>query len=387
MSELINKWLGQNDFRWQLLATVSAAALVASAYGAGALAEDDADRPTVWIELGGQLERIDGSGQLFDAPFMGAVSQAGFTSPLHNERPPLFSNGAEGKISFEPDGMNWIFSAAVRYGRSNSSQHVHQQAPGKQWHDYRPASTYRTGENLLATATKFEFSDTLAKHDESHMVLDFQAGTDIGLGMFGRDDTSVLSLGVRFAQFTSRMSAQVAARPNVQILPYTYLPPAWHFSVVGHYRNYALAASSARSFRGVGPSLSWNASAPVLGNPQVGEASLEWGANAAILFGRQKMSSRHQTSGRNYSRFIYPYSKRRTSLYQTSNSSVRVRSVIVPNFGGFAGLSYRVQNFKVSAGYRADFFFGAIDGGIDTRKEQTLGFFGPFATISIGLGG
>jgi hypothetical protein len=41
----------------------------------------------------------------------------------------------------------------------------------------------------------------------------------------------------------------------------------------------------------------------------------------------------------------------------------------------------------VSFGYRADFFFGAMDGGIDTRNTSTVSFHGPFATISIGLGG
>jgi hypothetical protein len=65
----------------------------------------------------------------------------------------------------------------------------------------------------------------------------------------------------------------------------------------------------------------------------------------------------------------------------------RVRSVIVPNVGGFAGLSFRVQNFKVSAGYRADLFFNAMDGGIDAHKSENVGFYGPFAMISIGLGG
>ena len=58
----------------------------------------------------------------------------------------------------------------------------------------------------------------------------------------------------------------------------------------------------------------------------------------------------------------------------------------MPNLGGFAGLSYRMQDFKVSFGYRADFFFNAIDGGIDTRKEENRGFFGPYASISVGLG-
>jgi hypothetical protein len=63
----------------------------------------------------------------------------------------------------------------------------------------------------------------------------------------------------------------------------------------------------------------------------------------------------------------------------------RARTVTVPNVGGFAGLTFRVQNFKVSAGYRADLFFGAMDGGVDTAKKENVGFYGPFVTISVGL--
>jgi hypothetical protein len=38
-------------------------------------------------------------------------------------------------------------------------------------------------------------------------------------------------------------------------------------------------------------------------------------------------------------------------------------------------------------GYRADFFFGAVDGGLGTSEKETRGFYGPFAKISVGLGG
>jgi hypothetical protein len=55
--------------------------------------------------------------------------------------------------------------------------------------------------------------------------------------------------------------------------------------------------------------------------------------------------------------------------------------------GGFAGISYIFPNARLNLGYRADFFFGAMDGGIDTRITETRGFFGPYAAISIGLGG
>jgi len=61
--------------------------------------------------------------------------------------------------------------------------------------------------------------------------------------------------------------------------------------------------------------------------------------------------------------------------------------VAVPNVGALFGVSYKYQNAKVSFGYRVDEFFGAMDGGIDTRKSENRGFFGPYANISIGLGG
>ncbi len=60
------------------------------------------------------------------------------------------------------------------------------------------------------------------------------------------------------------------------------------------------------------------------------------------------------------------------NLYTRSAAINRVRTVVVPNLGAMAGLSFRYANAKVSFGYRADFFFGAIDGGIDTRKSEIL---------------
>jgi len=60
---------------------------------------------------------------------------------------------------------------------------------------------------------------------------------------------------------------------------------------------------------------------------------------------------------------------------------------IKPLAQGFIGASLKFPNAKVSLGYRGDFFMGAMDGSIDRRKNETIGFYGPFATIGIGLGG
>ena len=75
------------------------------------------------------------------------------------------------------------------------------------------------------------------------------------------------------------------------------------------------------------------------------------------------------------------------NTYQNSGAHTRAKFATVPNIGGFAGASWRIQNFKVSAGYRADLFFGAMDGGIDAAKKENVGFYGPFASVSVGLGG
>ena len=110
--------------------------------------------------------------------------------------------------------------------------------------------------------------------------------------------------------------------------------------------------------------------------------------NAAVLFGRQRASVHHQTVGYYYHQYSGFAPLKHTSNYANAPPDHnRSRTVTIPNVGGMAGLSLKLPNAKVSLGYRADFFFGAMDGGIDTARKENIGFSGPFATISIGLGG
>jgi len=386
MSELINSSNGSRDFRWKFLTTVSALALTYSAYTASeaSAADEDGDHPTVWIELGGQLERMDGGQTPFAPPFtlMTPTTQSPFepVSPLEAQNPPKYSVGAEGKISFEPAGTNWVFSAAVRYGRSNGFRHVHEQSPGlvqKKVPYYVSGQGFVCCHDTIITRAQPNFVDTRATHSESHAVIDFQVGKDVGLGMFGNRGASVLSLGVRFAQFVSKTDVTILARPDREAHNFFSKPSKYYPS--SHSNIYSASAQAKRSFRGVGPSISWNASAPVLGNPETAQFAVDWGAAAAILLGRQMAVVHHSAIA--HHNFSYGY-----LLYQTATDHNRERSVAVPNVGGFAGLSLKFPNAKISLGYRADFFFGTIDGGIDTAKRENVGFYGPFATISIGLG-
>ncbi len=391
MSELINARNDRRDFRWQLLTTVSAIALLSAVSGSDAsgAADQDAARPTVWIELGGQLDHVGGQGNPFTPGFLAAnpnspVLQA--TTPLQAQNPPPFSFGEEGKISFQPEGSNWTFSAAVNYGRSSNFKHVDHQTNKIHYFKYKSGapSAYNGKPQPLLTE---DFADTQVHRRESHAILDFSVGKDVGLGLFGRNASSVLGFGVRFAQFSSGATFDVRARPDIQVKYVTNAVPNKTFALL-HFHNYHATGQASRSFHGIGPSLSWNGMAPVAGNPQNGELTFDWGGNAALLFGKQKASVQHQESAQYQSSLaqLHVPSARLTVVYQhppTGHSTDR--SIIVPNVGGFAGASYRIENFKVSFGYRADFFFGAVDGGIDTRKSETLGFYGPFATVSVGF--
>jgi iron complex outermembrane receptor protein len=379
MSEFIESRRGNSFIRNRLLSTVSALALSGYVSLAPAGAED-ADRPIVWIELGGQLEAMQDSSSPFIAPFMSAISPAPkpyaddiFT---RTQKPANLGLGLEGAATFQPADSDWILSASLRYGRSQTSHHIHHQSP--------PATFQYT--NFTKQFQAAAFADSKESFDESHAILDFMVGKDVGLGEFGRDGTSIISLGVRFAQFSNKSKVTASGRPEINVgkagnrYEYTFY-------------NYTMFADAARSFHGIGPTLSWNASADLLGNKNAGELTFDWGINGAVLFGRQKAKTSHTTQAYHlpitqaYNGLYDAYYYTRVPQKSHHNSRVSSRSVVVPNIGGFVGISVKYTNVKASLGYRADLFFGAMDGGVDAAKKDNAGFYGPFATVSIGIGG
>jgi iron complex outermembrane receptor protein len=391
VSELENMSGAGRSLRCNLLATVSMLSLLGFA-GAASHAETadvDQDHPTVWIELGGQLEWQTGQGDPYAPSFVlnnPDIPAFQIASPLKAQDASLFSIGANGAITFQPAGSDWSLLASVKYGRSISNKRSFHRSPDRQFHYV--AHYYQHGVHIVSgtvTLSDVNFADTDATSRQSHTILDFEVGKDVGLGLFGRNGTSTLAFGVRFAQFASRSSATIHAFPIQKTVdaftPNSYYArryPSIHFYLprfVGH--NYDAQIDQTRSFHGIGPSIAWNASSRVLSMSESSTVNVDWGVNGAVLFGRQRAQGTHTTTTH-----ISAYSS-----YNKPGNFERSRTVVVPNVGGFAGLSFRYADAKVNFGYRGDFFFGAMDVGNDTRKTGTVGFYGPFATISIGIGG
>lgn len=387
MSELMHPARPATGLRGGLLVTVSAIALVACVLPAIASGADD-DRPTVWIDLGGQLERVDGTGRPF-APDFATTNPTPEVfkpiSPIDAQHSPRYSYGGEGKLSIMPEGTDWVLSAGIRYGRSNGGKFIQKQLPYAQVKNIARLANYPSLNYSRTQPAAFaQFNETRTKQSESHTILDFKAGKDLGIGLFGNQATSQVAVGVRFAQFSSRATSFIRARPDLDFyngFAAFSTPDFYFYKAYAHFHAYTQAGASTRSFHGLGPSLSWEGSAPLAGNEDSVQLALDWGADFALLFGRQKANVTHQTTTNTFHQKYYP--RYQVSVDHGGHSNRR--SIVVPNLEAFAGLSVRFPNSRVSFGYRGDYFFGAMDTGIDARHSQNVSFHGPFAKISIGF--
>ena len=91
MSELTNTHSDRSDFRWRLLTTVSAAALLASVCTVpeAKAADGDSARPPLWIDLGGQFAQQENDQAAFIPPFVLTTPRPSFItgSPTEVEKP------------------------------------------------------------------------------------------------------------------------------------------------------------------------------------------------------------------------------------------------------------------------------------------------------------
>lgn len=402
MSELIQGNESSN-FRWKLLAEVSALALMSYVVTMPVVMAGDIDRPTVWVELGGQLSKWQSSQESYAPPFV-ALTPSNFSPPQKAEALPGYGMDESAALIFQPEGSDWTFSAALRYGRADGSKHIRQQTNPVPFSAYLKIHRIRNGvvrdilryDPVYANAARY--ADTAANHNQNHTILDFQAGKDLGIGLFGQSGNSSLNFGVRFAQFVSKSQIKLRENPDWQFKTlittysrtnnyygYYLFHRTWQHAYQP-YHQFAGSFLASRSFNGLGPSIAWNSSQRLVGRSDRGELTFDWAVNAALLFGRQKAKVHHQTTAHFHSSHAAP-TQLPISYQRIPVNLERSRGVVVPNIGALAGFSVKYPNVKVSFGYRADFFFGAMDGGIDVRRTEDIGFHGLYASVSIGLGG
>lgn len=390
MSELMTQ-TSEPKFRSSLLSTVCSATFVVLVAGTPAVAAAG-DDTTVWIDIGTELNRAVGQADPYLPPFTAAATQFGLPSPAAVQRPPRFGLGSLAKIEIDPADSPWEFSASLKYGRSSRKQYLHKELPA-------PFTT-ANGDLKYIHRTIYHpqnrTADYNSKLGESHSVIDFSAGRDVGIGLFGSHSDAQLNFGVRFAQLTESSTLALRADPNPHFYPSVYVPGR-HKYIANTYafQSYRNSPTVSRSFSGIGPTLSWNESVPLAGSVDDGaEITFDWGANIALLFGRQKVTVQHHTSTDLYKKQFFHTGDTSVTQYgftdhhyTDSSVSVRRRSVVSPNVGAVVGLSFRFSHAKVSLGYKADFFLNAMDGGVSDPQSITRGFHGPFASMSIGLGG
>lgn len=366
MNELTNRRFGVTSRNASLLATSSL--LVLGLLTARAHAESTS-APTVWIELGGQLERLDGGSPRILTAFDPALEQAGLLTPTSVQQSPHYSYGGELKLDVQPHGTLWSFAASVRYGRSNGAKHRYEQTPS--------LIPYINGEGYYNLPSQLLTSDAQAKFAESHAILDFEAQRDVGLGLSHSSVT--IGFGVRMAQFSSRETMKAYAFPHHSITLPTFFPIPHE-----HYVRYMATAEMTQNFHGIGPAITLSGRTPVAGNSDGTELTFDWGVNGSVLFGRQKSAGVQRTHEKIVTFLPLPG---KYSTNQISQDLSRTHSAVVPNVGGTAAVTLDFSNARLTLGYRADFFFGAVGGGFNSSKTYNRDFYGPFATISIGLGG
>jgi hypothetical protein len=326
--------VGLRGYRYSVLATVSAVALMVSVER-GAIAADFT--PTCqddrwWLSAEGQYLFYDG-----DPAKYGIDNDEDGDNDFAMKLKPDDGWGVGGEIGFQPACSPWSFLGRVRYGQSNKEKD----------HDTQ-YSTFDGG---------FTSGSAEADHREKHWIVDLEIGRDVGLGALSEDSNVRVFAGLRFAHFKGKGSMTTN-----------------YYSHFG-YSNYTIERRSnadfKRKFTGIGPRIGFDAMLPFDEH-----FSLDLGAAGALLFGKQKF----EVDGTNYSNF-------------ESNDDIREKrskTVVVPNLEASAAFSWLVtDNAQISLGYRIDSYWDVYDTGdiVGGRDEGDRIIHGPFLKFTIGIGG
>lgn len=286
---------GELKLRRKLLGTASAvAALSAFQLPSQALAADAGD--TGWhltLDVGGEYTINNGS-------------KTAYYDVEPNPLVGVASNGGTGWLDLNLETDGWIFGLNYTAGKTGTKR-----------------SSFSTKYNTYFSY----FANGTVAHNEEHKMLDFTVGQDVGLGMFGVDGSSVLSLGVRWANFSATTSGS--------------------FNYGDKYYSSHFEGELHRTFNGIGPVISWAASTPLGGSGS--HFSIDWGVSAAVLFGPRK-------------------------FWGVPNISLRQRNASVPQAAGYLGVGWHPDDTPVTfrLGYAIQNTWGVFDANVDVDGDEVV---------------
>jgi outer membrane receptor protein involved in Fe transport len=339
------------------------------------------------LELSGQVQQHDAPYAPLQPDFVSQFSDALDPTDLQN-RDLDWGDGRSVKLTYQPSDT-WKFSLGARYGKTNGSVRAIRTEPG----DYSCGNGFSdcaTNPNRRRVLS-YNSSEATIVGGEDHTIVDFLVSRDFGLGTLGGLGLrSQLGGGLRYAQFNSDTFGHFIGIPVWDLPPSQQLPGGSFYDpfLDGRHTEYDAEITAERGFKGVGPVLSLDASAPIFGDEDIGHLDIDVSVGGGVLFGQQDTTITGEEVGLyfvdpfGFAHFLTPDE---TTVIPISYN--RENEVTVPVLDLSLGVSYTIDRMKIGAGYRWERYFNAIDGGYEEQEDADRTIDGPYFKLSVGFGG
>ncbi|HEX5776062.1 MAG TPA: TonB-dependent receptor, partial [Caulobacteraceae bacterium] len=249
------------------------------------------------VELGGQVQQQDAPYSTLEAGFEDAFPASIDIFADAQNRDLDWGDGREVKLTWRPNAGPWTVSAGVRYGRTNNETTRLSTLEetesvcliGEPFRGYfggdicdplHPYYDLIAGDGGKLNQSTTIWSAANGRDQERHQLIDFAVGRDFGIGGLSR---SAVSAGLRHASFDSWTRAEMFGAPDRHILEGGLIPGPDRTP----FHQYTGFVEAQRDFEGTGPTLSWEASLPLLGGDDTGHLELDWSVSGGMLFGKQ----------------------------------------------------------------------------------------------------
>ena len=348
------------------------------------------------VEIGGQASRYDAPNQAMLPSYTSA-----FAAPLDifddAQNTKLdWGDAKDVKLSYRPDAGPWAITAGFRYASANGKSE-----PMAKWSTApvclfggfasfvcaNPGLFGIPAITRMASFSATNHAEASVMDGESYQIADLGLERDLGFLGF---NSSTVGLGLRQVKLDSSTDADLTGVPDWVATAGSFLG---FFGGPVTHTLYNIDVSARRKFEGFGPVASWDAAYTVLNLQDSGRLDIDWSVDGGAVYGTRKASISASQMARAYdsTTFASVGGSGPPTLVSTTVAPPidlqRSERVTVPVLDLSLGLAYKVDGFKVGAGYRWERYFNAIDGGFTEKKEEDRTIDGPYFKVSVGFGG